>query len=312
MACGCGGLAVGDGSEVSVISERAIISHADGIEQIDLLLDLAADTGDTGLVLPTPTPATVTAGDRSDFDAVEAATTPRAEYVDDWWGFGDVGDGAGSAPEVVSTVVLGPIEATTLKASNTAGLNSWLAKNDYKISANSKKLLDFYVKKKWSFVAVKLVSDDVLEGELDPLRVTFESEKIVYPMRLSAAAKTPQSLRVYVLGDERMDVTQDTSTGAPLNAAVKTVWAGDVRDPALSSRGDYLTVIDLEWDDPRLQLTTDLAFVATPTADEIIPTVQVVRPIAILGIPVGIVVVGWAVVGLLMLFGALVARTRTR
>jgi hypothetical protein len=312
-ACGCGGLAVDDDATVSVLSERAIVSHSDGIEQIDLLLDLDSTSKDTGLVFPTPTPATVEAGDRDDFAAVERQIRPRPAYADDWWGFASDGVGAGgSGVEVVAQVTLGPLEATTLKASNASGLTKWLNKHKYKLSANTTKYLDYYVKKKWSFVAVKLDGASVLEGELDPLRITFETDELVYPMRLSAAASDPQALRLYVFGDSRVDVVQDSAARAPLNAARSTVWAGPVDDPALAKRGAFLTVVDLEWEQPRVQISTDIAIIESASRDTIIPTVQVIRPIGVLGIPVGVLVVGWAVIGLLLLFGALVARTRTR
>lgn len=312
-ACGCGGLAVGDESEVSVLSERAIVSHSDGVERIDLLLDLLSTTADTGLVFPTPTPATVEAGDREDFDAVEREILPQPVYADDWWGFAEDGAGAGgSGVEVVEQVTLGPLEATTLKASNSSGLKKWLKSNEYKLSATATKYLDYYVKKRWSFVAVKLDGSSTLTGELDPLRITFETENVVYPMRLSAAASTPQSLRLYLFGDSRSDIAQDTRDQAPLNAARSTVWAGPVDDPALAQRGSFLTVIDLAWEQPRSQITTDIAIIESPSRDTIIPTVQVIRPIGVLGVPVGVLVVGWASIGLLLLFGALIARTRTR
>lgn len=296
-----------------MLSERAIISHSDGIEQIDLLLDLKSTTKDTGLVFPTPTPATVEAGDRDDFDAIEREILPRPVYADDWWGsFGDRSGDGGSGVEVVDQVTLGPLEATTLKASNSSGLRSWLKKNEYKLSENATKYLDYYVKKKWSFVAVKLDSSSTLTGALDPLRITFESEKVVYPMRLSAAASTPQALRLYVFGQSRVDVVQDGAKDAPLNAARVTVWAGPVDDPTLAKRGPFLTVVDLEWEQPRVQISSDIAIVESRSTDTIVPTVQVIRPIGVLGVPVGVLIVGWAVVGLLLLFGALIARTRTR
>lgn len=312
-ACACGGLAISDDATATVISERAIVSHADGIEQIDLLLDLNSSSNDTGLVFPTPTPATVESGDRAEFDAVERQILPRPVYADDWWGFASDGAGVGgNGVEVVAQVTLGPIEATTLKASNTAGLKKWLAKHEYKLSANTRKYLDYYVKKKWSFVALKLDGSTALKGELDPLRITFETDELVYPMRLSAGASEPQALRLYVLNDTRVDVVQDSAAKAPLNAARATVWAGPVDDPALARRGAFLTVIDLEWEQPRVQIATDIAIIDSPSRDTIIPTVQVIRSIGVLGIPVGVLVVGWAVIGLLLLFGALVARTRTR
>jgi len=316
MACGCGGIAVGPNSTVTVEGEAAIVSHADGIEQIDLSLALLAQTGDTGLVFPTPTPATVENGSSEDFDKLLTNIAPRPVYVDDWWGlpiFPGSGDGGvGAAPEILSQVQLGPIEATTLRASDTAGLNSWLKSNEYTLSSASKKLLDYYVKQKWSFVAVKITSDKVLDGTLDPIRITFESEQFVYPMRLSAGAETTQHLRLYILDDERAEIAKADAKGGPLNAARTTVWAGPVDDPALARRGEFLTVIDVRYDDPKLQVTSDIAIVSAGSTNQVIPVVEVVRPIVVLGVPVGTLIVGWTLIGLLVLFGAFVARTRTR
>jgi len=314
-ACGCGGIAVDPSSDLSVLGERAIVSHADGIEQIDLLLDFGPDstTSDAGLVFPTPTPATVSAGDRADFDAVEAEIAPRPEYADDWWGTWETGGAAGSdGTEVIEQVKLGPLEATTLRASNTSGLKKWLSKHEYKLSANTSRYLDYYVTKRWSFVAVKLDGESTLTGETDPIRLTFETDELVYPMRLSAASPGPQALRLYVFGDSRVDVVKDAKTRSPLNAARSTVWAGPVDDPALAERGRFLTVVDLEWAQPRVQISSDIVIVDSPSRDTIIPTVQVVRPIGLLGVPVGVLVVGWAAIGLMLLVGALIARTRTR
>jgi len=313
MACGCGGLAVGPNSEVTVEGETAIVSYADGVEQIDLSLELLAQTGDTGLVFPTPQPATVTKGDSAEFEAVTAAIAPRPAYVDDWWGFATAsGGGDGAAPEIISHVTLGPIEATTLKASDAAGLTKWLKQNDYQLSGAAKKELKFYIAQKWSFVAIKLSSSDVLAGELEPVRLTFETQSFVYPMRLSAAAKTPQNVRLYILSDQRADVERFARGGGQLNAARNTVWAGTVTDPVLTPRGSFLTVLDLVYDNPKLQVTTDIRIIPSASNDEVIPVIEVIRPIALLGVPVGSLVVGWALVGLLILFGALVARTRTR
>jgi len=312
MACGCGGLAVGPNSEVSVEGETAIVSYADGVEQIDLSLELLAQTGDTGLVFPTPNPATVTQGDNAEFDAVAEAIAPRPAYVDDWWGFASVRGGDGAEPEIISRVTLGPIEATTLKASDAAGLRKWLSTNDYQMTGAAKSELKYYIQQGWSFVAIKLISDDVLNGDLEPVRITFESSSFVYPMRLSAAAKTPQNVRLYILSDQRADVEKSVRGGGKINAARNTVWAGTVSDPTLTSRGSFLTVLDLTYDDPKLQVTTDIRIIPSATNDEVIPVIEVIRPIALLGVPVGSLIVGWGLVGLLILFGALVARTRTR
>lgn len=314
-ACACGGLATPTGAEASVSGERAIVSLRDGVQTIDLLLDILSTSEESGLVIPTPGPAEVSEGDRDLFDTLEENIAPKPVYVEDWWGFGDNGDGAAGGVEVLDVVQLGPVEATTLAASDVRGLNSWLLDHGYAISAETRKLLPHYVNAGWSFVALKLTSDDVLDGALDPIRLTFETEEFVYPMRLARAATEAQNLRLYILDEKKMDVARSVALAkneGPLNAARKTVWAGPVNDPTLTAFGRYLTVVDLRYDVPAQQITTDIAIVPSASTDDLIPTIEVVRPVVVLGLPLGSLIVSWVVVGLLLLLGALVARTRTR
>lgn len=306
-----GSLARGPQSTAAIVGERAIISHADGVEQIDVLLDVSSPAAETGLVFPTPTPAKLSAGDIAQFDALESLIVPEATYVDDWWGFArsDSGD---SQPQVLDTIQLGPLEATTLRATDRNGLRAWLRDNGFVVSAKTNRLFSHYIDKGWSFVAVKLTASEELTGALDPVRLTFESRDLVYPMRLSAASEEPQYLRLYVLGEKRMDVRLENSR-RHLNAARETVWAGPVTNPQVAQRGSYLTVIDLEWDNPALQIVGDLEMVQLAAQDAVTPRdTIVVRTIALLGIPVGLLISGWLAIGLAIFFGALVARTRIR
>ena len=299
-----------------MLDERAVVSWDGTTEQVDMLLNLKSSTGSAGIVIPTPTPATVTAGDRELFDTLEATIRPRPLYVDDWWGFGAVSGAGASTPAVtvLDSVKLGPLEATTLAASDTAGLRSWLSTNGFTLAPETSKLLAGYVKQKWSFVAVKLSNEKSLSGSLDPIRLSFDTEKFVYPMRLSQASESPQALRLYILDKQRTDVVKaaEGAAAGPLNAGRRTIWAGDVTNPALTDRGTYLTVVDLRYAVPATQVTTDIAIVADSNVEDVIPTQQVIRLVNVLGVPLGSLIVGWAVLGLLILFGALVARTRIR
>ena len=82
----------------------------------------------------------------------------------------------------------GRCEATTLEAVDATGLTEWLDTNGYAIRDEIAALLDEYVEKGWYFVALKLTSDVPLDGGLDPIRFTFDSDELVYPMALSKAA----------------------------------------------------------------------------------------------------------------------------
>ena len=295
-ACACGGVAPSPGSEVAVGEEHAIISWQDGVEQIDLLLGVLSADAETGLIFPTPSPATVSLGDRADFEAIDRVTTPERIEEYDWWSLASPGDGAtaGAAPTVLDVVQLGPIQAVTLAASDTAGLQAWLGENEFELSADVTALLDGYVERGWFFVALRLTGDAPLDGGLDPLRFRFETDELVYPLELSRAATTPQTVRLFVFGDHRQRVGF-VGAGAPSSSY--TSWAAPVRGTEVEAFGDYLTVVELYFAEPATQILGDLEF-ADALSDEPSGTAyRVTVPVGFLGIPLGWVLVALLVVG---------------
>jgi hypothetical protein len=304
-ACACGGVAPSPGSEVAVGEEHAIVSWQDGVEQIDLLLAVLSSDSEAGLVFPTPSPATVTFGDRADFEAIDRVTTPERVEEYDWWSFRGMGDGAtaGAPPEVLDVVQLGPIEATTLAASDATGLQTWLADNDYALSPAVTDLLGAYVERGWYFVALKLTGDAPLDGGLDPLRFTFETDQLVYPLELSRAATSPQTVRLFVFADHRQRVA---FAGASTPAASFTSWAAPVTGTEVGDFGAYLTVVELYFSEPGSQILGDLEFADTLSDETAGTQYTVVVPVGLFGIPLGWLLSGFAVAGAL---GALLVVT---
>jgi hypothetical protein len=89
---------------------------------------------------------------------------------------------------------------------------------------------------------------EALTGDLQPLRLSFASDALVYPMRLSRSAKVPQTVDIYVLADHRMD-----PTSVPVAGAMPTLqFAGQLDDATAATelepylaKGTYLT----RWND---------------------------------------------------------------
>jgi hypothetical protein len=241
----------------------------------------------------------VSLGDREDFAAIDRVTTPERVEEYDWWTLRGIGDGAtaGAPPEVLDVVQLGPIEATTLAASDTAGLQTWLADNDYALSPAVTDLLGGYVDRGWYFVALKLTGDAPLDGGLDPLRFTFASDTLVYPLEMSRAATSPQTVRLFVFADHRQRVI---FTGAGTPPASFTSWAAPVTGTEVAGFGDFLTVHELYFSEPESQILGDLEFVDTLTDDTTGTEYTVVVPVGLLGIPLGWLLTGFAVAGALV------------
>ena len=145
MACGCGGVVAEPGTQTSVDREVALLTHNGSTESITMQLSMDSTAEDLGLLVPTPTPATVTLGERTTFDDLSTAVRPRA--VQEFHLFGppalfaggnESSSGASSAAAgtgvtALSTVDLGPLQATTLRADDPAALRAWLAEHDYQI-----------------------------------------------------------------------------------------------------------------------------------------------------------------------------------
>lgn len=309
-ACACGAPTPPGGTSVSVGEEHAYVTFDGTTERIELVLDMLADGADTGLLVPTPTPATVSLGDASIFDALDRQTAPVVETVEDWWGSQDDGS-AGAAPEVLSEVDLGPIQAVTLAASDAAGLQAWLTANGYGIDPAVQALLGDYIARGWSFAALKLTGEEPLTGALDPVRFEFATTEPVYPLLLSQAATTPQTVRLYLFGDDGMQATfpDDTVAGS-------VTWAGPVDVPALTGFGEYLTVIEAYFADPATQITGDLALTSTGTRDDYAPVVTRTKYVEIGGIPLGLAIAGvggvFGVMLLIVIVGGIVHRRSER
>jgi hypothetical protein len=254
------------------MNHEVALAHWDGSsETIVMQLALNADTNNVALVVPTPTPATVTDGDRATFAELDTLTAPWVQQRRHWV-LGRTGSGAPApleaaaprGPTVVNQVHLGPLEATTLAGGDLSGLQKWLDDNGYAIRPAVSDALGPYVRDGWSFLAMRLTSSDPIVGGLNPVRLTFQSSHLVYPMRLSVAAPSPQQVTIFTLSDHRQ---QRTDADAAAGQSVQVQFAGnisaDVRDPLLreltANHGGYLTKMQVNIPKPA-QISSDFTF----------------------------------------------------
>jgi hypothetical protein len=310
-ACACGAPTPPGGTVVSVGEEHALVTFDGTTERIDMVLDMLADGADTGLVVPTPTPATVSLGESSIFDALDEQTAPIVESVEDWWGSPGDGSAAGGAPDVLSEVDLGPIQAVTLAASDAAGLQTWLTSNGYAIDPVVQTLFADYIARGWSFAALKLTGEEPLDGSLDPVRFEFATTEMVYPLLLSQAATTPQTVRLYLFGDDGMQATFPDGT-----VAGSVAWAGPVDRAGLVQFGPYLTVVEAYFADPATQITGDLTITSTGERADYTPVETRTKYVQIGGLPLGVAIAAAATVfGIMLLIvivGGIVHRRTER
>ncbi len=276
-ACACGAFVAPSGERVTMNHEVALV-HWDGTtETILMQLALDASTSNVALVVPTPAPATVTAGDKATFVELDSLTAPQVQQREHWkLGriYGELSQAASARPpSVINQVQLGPLQATTLAGGDLAGLQKWLVDNGYSIRPEVTDALGPYVKDGWSFVAMRLTSSDPIVGGLNPVQMTFPSSRLVYPMRLSVAAPSPQEVTVYTLSDHRQQRT-DADAAGQAGQTSTVEFAGNVstavHDPLLreltGNHGGYLTKILVNIPKPS-QISSDFTFGNAPNDD---------------------------------------------
>ncbi|MEV0095156.1 DUF2330 domain-containing protein [Streptomyces sp. NPDC050738] len=281
-ACGCGAMVHHPGDRLDVNRETSAVRWDGSTEQIVMSLTVTGTARSAAWIMPVPHRATVALGDRKLFDELEKITAPvhrtRTHFLPDDgdWPFDDAhtsGDGAphaaASAPvHVVGRESLGPFDVARLTATDPSALGSWLRTNGFDLPAGLTADLQPYVDQKWEYVAIRLAprqQGKALTGTLDPLALSFASDRLVYPMRLSRRAKSQQSLGLYVLASHRMEPKDWIGGMRPaVTYAGKVASEGPVGQ--LADGQTYLTAIDQTFPAPsRIDADHELTRMATDT-----------------------------------------------
>jgi hypothetical protein len=321
-ACGCGAAYLSSGA---VAGEQSVIRFDGHQETITLQLRLNNVKGGAGaLVLPVPSAAQTSLGNRQLIPTLQALILPQTvvrHYL-----FGDPeggGVGAASAPNpgvsVLSEQHLGALDVVQLGATNVAALGGWLAANGFTLSAGVAKGLSSYVAEGWRYVAIKLdlgaaAADGGATG-LDPIDVSFDTPKLVYPMRLSANATDQQSVTLYILAPHEMQVAEDPVAGENDAANVlfaDWVTAGQVlQAPMNGGRRMFLTVYQQTFAQPSL-ITGDFGFVQAGRDQLQVPAPYVDwEPAYWLGLRPAVVLALAALLLLVLVLALVVVRRRT-
>ncbi|HEX8550582.1 MAG TPA: DUF2330 domain-containing protein [Abditibacteriaceae bacterium] len=102
---------------------------------------------------------------------------------------------------------VGGYDATVLAARDSASLEKWLKQNNFKTDASLRAWLRPYVARGWKLTAFKIRSG-VHSAELEPVRLSFKTDKPYYPYREPASArakgafKAGRTLKVYYLAQQ--------------------------------------------------------------------------------------------------------------
>ncbi|MER6097316.1 DUF2330 domain-containing protein [Streptomyces sp. NPDC001728] len=308
-ACGCGAMIPSKDQRIGVDREESAVRWDGRTETVVMRFNVHGDAEHAAWIMPVPSRAGVTLGDPALFDALDRLTEPeQRDRFHFWpregeWPFTeDHGDGVGApapgaAPGVgvVGRERLGPFDVARLTATDPGALGGWLRANGFELPERLTGALQPYVDRKWEYVAVRLAPQEegaVLDGELTPLRITFASPELVYPMRLSRLAGTPQTLGLYVLAEHRMEPRSPIGGDRP-----EVTFAGRIERPegaVAALAGDRpvrLTVLEQRFphperidDDHHLRTVADTPYRRVEYTDRLLTVAG--------GIPVWLLTVG--------------------
>lgn len=310
-ACGCGIYFPLEG-EASVSEEHVLIRWDGQTEDIVMTLGVLGGSKEAAVVFPVPTRAEVQLADGELFDALKTLTRPIVKKEMAFFPFlgGSDGTGAPGSVALLERQTLGPFDVSTLAATDADALGNWLAENGYNLAPEVTAALQPYVEQGWYYIAVRLspgADSDELSGNLDPLWITFDYDRIVYPMRLSALAREPLTVFMYILADHRVQ--------KPMSFGYEDVQFADWVEPSMleadSPLAPFITnklfltkIVEQIYDPASIQDDYVFEFAAS---DETYHIVRYEYVYDIAGIPFFVLIPGGILLAVVIL-GALVVR----
>jgi hypothetical protein len=286
LACGLGpavgaARACGLPLEATMPAEKALVSYADGRQEITWSVTLDTEKPDAAVIFPVPGVPRVAEAPRELFRYLEAATAPKIETVKEERSSGDDETAGGAPPrtgvDVLGRETIGDYDVARLAADDPRALERWLRENRYTVPAKAQPILDDYVAENWKFVAVKLANAGAEQGELAPLRVSFPSQEIVYPVRLDYVSGQPMSMDLWFLWEHRLVVPPLEPRYAGPVADLERPVPAELRDlfpegaPYITrAAGQNIDPERLEEDIVPAQAPSDEAFRATETRVEFV------------------------------------------
>lgn len=226
----CGGLFCSAAAPVNQAAERIVFAQdGEGTTSAIIEIQYQGPSERFAWVLPVPGVPEVGLSSKQALNLLQNATQPEywvnTEYGDscefdeyDDFGYADAGaagdgdgDGDGDGPEFVHVLAsgsVGPYDFNVIKIDPEAPapvslMIDWLAMNNYDVSSLGRDLLGEYVAEGMNFLAVRL-SKSASTGSVRPIRITYQSERPMIPIRPTAVAANPDmGVLTWVLGKHR-------------------------------------------------------------------------------------------------------------
>ncbi|MBN1765173.1 MAG: DUF2330 domain-containing protein [Sedimentisphaerales bacterium] len=115
--------------------------------------------------------------------------------------------GLSSAYEMIAVHQMqevGSYQLAVLEARDADGLDTWLRENSYAgLDISDKQVIEDYIKENWYFVAARLKREGEGLSRPHPLAMTFPTQQVIYPLRLTGTVGSDVYLDLFVICDKK-------------------------------------------------------------------------------------------------------------
>jgi len=217
--------------DINEPTQKAIILHDGGREDLLLQVKFEGAVEDFGWLIPAPSLPKVERGSMEAFYELSKLTQGSIAYG----GAGAMGNssGGGGAPRVrvIEAKTVGAYAVSVLAADDAGSLERWLKENGYSIPGGQmeREIVEDYIRRGWFFVAAKIdlnagkgfrvvaakgesaadaektksaIKKELASGELHPLLLSFETPKCMFPLKISAVSGKPSEVSLYVISEK--------------------------------------------------------------------------------------------------------------
>jgi hypothetical protein len=189
------------GQDIYQPSQKAVIFFADGREDLILSVRYEGNADEFAWVIPVPARPSVEVADPELF--WELADLTRVHVVSGSKGLSPgMVSLEGPGVDVLEEKIVGPYDVAILSAGDPAALVDWLNSNGYSFPEASEEIIEEYIRKGWFFVASRInigeEASGLAKGTIEPLILSFESDRIVYPLRITSVSSDVCEVLLYV------------------------------------------------------------------------------------------------------------------
>ena len=263
-------------------ASKVVYMRDDDRSVITMASDYRGAPAEFAMVVPTPSVLTegqINVTENALVDHLDAYTAPRlVEYYDEdpcrvrmmqralamsavqEDAGGGIGGDAALGVTVEAEYTVGEYDIQILSATESDGLETWLAANGYKTPAGASKALESYIRAGMKFFVAKVnlaAHDKIGGGFLRPLQIAFESPDFMLPIRLGMLnADGPQDLILYTLTRKgRVETANYRTTKLPTDIEVPLFVADEFADvyraafdTAIKREGGSGVIMEYAWD----------------------------------------------------------------